>query len=242
MRGTIKSYLDDKGYGFIVGDDGRDYFFHASAFKNDGDRAEICDGLSVVFDGVPTPKGYRAKTIEFESEPLDLKFEVPVQVQVSKGSTVRGWQLLEESSWEFVISSRESIDDTREELCRRARQFGANALINYHYSRRTGSEPGTGKGTHHFTIHEMSARPANVAKRSHGGALQRTDFEGLDSRIERYLEKRRMWQKRLSVAALVVSFAVLASGSKAVSGPAVASLVIAAVTFYYTGCRWIRST
>lgn len=30
MQGTIKFYKIDKGYGFIAGDDGKDYYFHIS--------------------------------------------------------------------------------------------------------------------------------------------------------------------------------------------------------------------
>ncbi|WP_296154502.1 cold-shock protein [Ruminococcus sp.] len=28
MRGRIKRFIEDKGYGFITGEDGQDYFFH----------------------------------------------------------------------------------------------------------------------------------------------------------------------------------------------------------------------
>lgn len=241
MQGTIKSFLEEKGYGFIIGDDGNDYFFHANAFKSDKDRAEICDGLSVVFDGVPTPKGYRAKSISYEVEPKNLKYEVPMDVQISKTGEVRGWQLIEDSSWRFFISSRNSIDDTRDELCSKAKQFGANALINYHYGKRTGSEAGTGKGTHHFTIHEISAQPVNVAKRSNTGTQQEADFDGLNGRIEDYLVKRKKWQKRLGLAALLAALIILVAPSGTIVWPVVIACVIAAATYLFTGCGWIRS-
>lgn len=33
MKGRIKRYINKKGYGFITGEDGEDYFFHISQFK-----------------------------------------------------------------------------------------------------------------------------------------------------------------------------------------------------------------
>lgn len=30
MQGSVKFYNEKKGYGFIKGDDGKDYFFHVS--------------------------------------------------------------------------------------------------------------------------------------------------------------------------------------------------------------------
>ena len=37
MIGTVTSYLTDRNYGFIKGEDGKDYFFHGSSFKDKKD-------------------------------------------------------------------------------------------------------------------------------------------------------------------------------------------------------------
>ena len=49
--GKVKFYNKEKKYGFITGDDGKDYFFHASGVSNDiylkdGDNVEfkVVDG------------------------------------------------------------------------------------------------------------------------------------------------------------------------------------------------------
>ena len=44
--GKVKFYNKEKKYGFITGDDGKDYFFHASGVSNelyvqDGDKVEF---------------------------------------------------------------------------------------------------------------------------------------------------------------------------------------------------------
>ena len=45
-KGKVKFYNKDKKYGFIAGDNGTDYFFHASAISHeiyvkDGDQEEF---------------------------------------------------------------------------------------------------------------------------------------------------------------------------------------------------------
>lgn len=49
MRGRIKRYFSDKGYGFIVGEDGVDYYFHISNVRT---AVQITQGSIVEFDVV----------------------------------------------------------------------------------------------------------------------------------------------------------------------------------------------
>ena len=54
----------EKGYGFITGEDGQDYFFHYSQLVRDGFKtAEI--GQKVEFDEAKTEKGLRANNVRF---------------------------------------------------------------------------------------------------------------------------------------------------------------------------------
>ena len=36
MKGTVKKFDKEKGYGFITGEDGKDYFFHYSQLGMEG--------------------------------------------------------------------------------------------------------------------------------------------------------------------------------------------------------------
>lgn len=64
MNGTIKKYFDDKGYGFIKGED-KEYFFHVS---NLAEPATLSEGLSVTFEVGQNDRGAFAKDVRVVSE------------------------------------------------------------------------------------------------------------------------------------------------------------------------------
>lgn len=67
MNGTISRVIADKGFGFIAGEDGQDYFFHRSDLGGFFDDlvTDVGKGrkIKVQFDSVPSPKGARAGNI-----------------------------------------------------------------------------------------------------------------------------------------------------------------------------------
>lgn len=61
MTGRIKTIKADKGYGFIIRDDGaKDIFFHISGMAHKEDFAALRTGQSVEFDVESSNKGPRA--------------------------------------------------------------------------------------------------------------------------------------------------------------------------------------
>ncbi len=62
MRGTIKRTVEDRGFGFIVGEDSRQYFFHRSALQTGTSFGDLEEGLTVEFTPAETQKGRRAET------------------------------------------------------------------------------------------------------------------------------------------------------------------------------------
>jgi len=75
MNGVVKSFLSDKRYGFIRGEDGKDYFFHKEDVDrptwdniglawSDGDQRAV----RVSFNPVKSPKGTRANSISLLTE------------------------------------------------------------------------------------------------------------------------------------------------------------------------------
>ncbi|MDY4788051.1 MAG: cold shock domain-containing protein [Bacilli bacterium] len=62
MKGTVKMFNKEKGFGFIKAEDGTDVFFHYSAIKVDGFKtAEV--GEAVEFDKEESDRGPRASNI-----------------------------------------------------------------------------------------------------------------------------------------------------------------------------------
>lgn len=60
MKGRIKRFIEDKGYGFITGEDGQDYFFHISQVR---DMVEIKKCMIVEFDVADGKRGKNAVNI-----------------------------------------------------------------------------------------------------------------------------------------------------------------------------------
>ena len=64
MTGTVKKFLDGKGFGFIVPDEGDDeVFFHQSEIVMEGFRT-MEEGQRVEFDVEEGPKGLSAKQVK----------------------------------------------------------------------------------------------------------------------------------------------------------------------------------
>lgn len=64
MHGKVLRWTPDKGFGFIKGTDGVQYFFHRSTVEGtDPDAIQIDD--PVTFEPSSSPKGPRAEHVEF---------------------------------------------------------------------------------------------------------------------------------------------------------------------------------
>lgn len=62
MRGTVKWFSDDKGYGFITPEEGADVFVHHTAIQADGYRS-LSEGQVVEFEVQSGPKGPQAANV-----------------------------------------------------------------------------------------------------------------------------------------------------------------------------------
>jgi CspA family cold shock protein len=62
--GTIKRVISDRGFGFILGEDGKEYFFHRDALAPSVDFDRLVGGESVNFDVESGPKGLRAVQVQ----------------------------------------------------------------------------------------------------------------------------------------------------------------------------------
>ena len=70
MKGKVKWFQDEKGYGFIGAEDGRDVFVHFTAVVMSG-RKTLKDGDAVEFEVEPSEKGPRAKNVTVLKDSFD---------------------------------------------------------------------------------------------------------------------------------------------------------------------------
>ncbi len=61
--GTIKRIVADRGFGFIVAEDEKEYFFHRGALDGALDFDRLSGGEKVDFVIEQSPKGLRANTV-----------------------------------------------------------------------------------------------------------------------------------------------------------------------------------
>ncbi|MBU0527760.1 cold shock domain-containing protein [Candidatus Micrarchaeota archaeon] len=61
VEGTVKFFNEMKHFGFIAGDDGKEYFVHVSGLK---DGTTIREGDKVSFEVVQGDKGEKAEQVE----------------------------------------------------------------------------------------------------------------------------------------------------------------------------------
>ena len=63
MNGTISKVISDKGFGFIQGEDGQEYFMHRSAVRDGSVFEQLREGQPVVFEAGRGDKGLRAENV-----------------------------------------------------------------------------------------------------------------------------------------------------------------------------------
>jgi CspA family cold shock protein len=62
-KGKVKWFNNQKGYGFITRDDGKDVFVHYSAITGDGYKT-LNEGQDVEFEVTQGPKGEQATNVK----------------------------------------------------------------------------------------------------------------------------------------------------------------------------------
>ncbi len=61
-KGTVKWFSNQKGYGFITPEDGKDVFVHHSEIQGEGYKT-LEEGQAVEFEITDGPKGEQAKNV-----------------------------------------------------------------------------------------------------------------------------------------------------------------------------------
>ncbi len=61
MNGTVKFFNEGKGFGFVAGEDGKEYFVHITGLA---DGVRLRDNDSVTFDVVEGDRGPKADNVQ----------------------------------------------------------------------------------------------------------------------------------------------------------------------------------
>ena len=102
MEGTIKWYNVRKGYGFIKGEDGEDYFVHHTSL---GSGVFLRENDLVSFEAAETEKGKQAQSVELlkkgsERDDIESPQETAEEIE---GTEAKEFEGEEESSEEAPV-------------------------------------------------------------------------------------------------------------------------------------------
>lgn len=184
MTGSIKNYLPQKRFGFILGDDNKDYFFHENALLSSSQASQIMDGALVEFEPTVSPKGYKATKVSIKSMATVAKFKVPDSIVTSKTDTVKGWEILQECEWVITASDKGDPANVRSTVKNLAKSIGANGVTCMTYRKSTGSE-----GNYNFTVHNITGRPVILGRRNLSGEYGINDFPDINATCLAYKKK-----------------------------------------------------
>ena len=67
MKGKVKFFNKGKGFGFISGEDGKDYFVHMTGLKEGTTPDDMQENVSVTFDVVQGDRGPKAENVQLET-------------------------------------------------------------------------------------------------------------------------------------------------------------------------------
>lgn len=83
MEGTVKFFNRKKGFGFISGDDGKDYFVHFTALPK---GVFLRDNDKVSFDGAEGDRGLKAENVQLLQKGSERMGEGPSEPGVAPES------------------------------------------------------------------------------------------------------------------------------------------------------------
>ncbi|MGY2263363.1 cold-shock protein [Pseudomonas sp. SDO55104_S430] len=167
-KGIVCSFIPERGFGFILGDDGRNYFVH----RENVNGAELVDGQQVDFMGMPTAKGYKAVNVVPGDLPKSgAAFESPRHFIWTEDNEPNGFRVkyMLGSGW----SESGTIQEAKAALVRMCKERRGNAVLNVRLEKSIHRH---GFSNYHYTRHRFKGDFVNVQR-----TIQTTDQRLIDS-------------------------------------------------------------
>lgn len=187
ITGFVRSFMPEKGFGFIRGNDGRDYFVHRKNVVG----GELVDGQQVEFEGMPGPKGYKAVRVIPGDLPLEpgQAYESPKRFIWTQDAEPRGFQVI------FTLGSGWSESNNphvaRAGLERICQERGGNAVLNVRLEKSSRQQ---GCSNYYCTMHRYTGDFVNVQR-----IIQTSNQELIASSVQ-WQEEFNAWTDKLNEA------------------------------------------
>jgi cold shock CspA family protein len=156
MQGIVKSFLREKGFGFIEDDNGQSYFFHQS---NCLTPHNVVIGAHVEFEPLAKPKGMAAKSVVVVQVPTKIQVIEPGEFYTSKGDTCGKGNVVIFTKGLIYLESRDP-STAHDALRYQVSEQGGNAMLNFTRERRVGRS--WLNMNYKYSIHCFTAEPALV--------------------------------------------------------------------------------
>jgi len=104
MDGRVKTYNSDRGFGFILDEDGNDRFFHVSSVRS---IEEPTRGIKVTFKPAQSERGLIAQDIQIKEDKSRPQFYAFGDVRV-KLSNIKNYGIAEEVSGRYEEKEEEN--------------------------------------------------------------------------------------------------------------------------------------
>lgn len=156
MKGTVRSFVSAKRFGFIDGEDGQSYFVHINDVSG---STMLTQGQAVEFEPMPTPRGLSAKKVKAGKEP-EAVYVDPDKFIMTKSDHVKGCEIISivgENCW----GESNDPNAARELLKDVAQKSGANAVVCMSLDKYTKSDACS---NYQYTMHRYYGH-AVVVKR-----------------------------------------------------------------------------
>lgn len=152
MDGYIVSYVKEKKYGFVKGNDGESYFLHCSALKNKDDEKLLIKGATVSFEQQPTPKGLSA--IKVIVIPSLKAMKLTPFFMTRNGNPKYGEIVVADSTQTKFYKNPE---EAKYNLKLLTGAVGGNAILNLSVEKKTFTD-----GNYQYTMHSYFGKIALV--------------------------------------------------------------------------------